>query len=388
VLDKPRSAEAWGALGMLLLANGFAEDSLGCFDRAARLDPADARWPYLHGLARQPLDPDGAVEHFREATRRVGDGREGAAGAVRLRYAEALMRTGGRAEAKSLLLDVLAHDPDNPRALLALGILAHDGNEPDAAEGYLLRCVRSPLSRQRATVRLSALYQEKGDAVASERYRRQAAGMPRDPEGPDPIAEESKRLLIGRRASLLRAEFLLRANQTAEAAALLRRLLDQHPDEAEASVKLGLALVELGRSRDAEEVLRNPKLHQGGDRAQVHFFLGMALFQQKKYEEAAKEERLALAVKPDHAGAHLYLGMALLEVGQRKEGVAELEQAVRFSPESVDTHLQLGRALVTTAARRDEGFRHLDRAVELAGEADPRPGEMRQRLRDQYPQSK
>ncbi|MBI5758391.1 MAG: hypothetical protein HZA46_07730, partial [Planctomycetales bacterium] len=50
VLVQPRSAEAWGRLGMLLLAHEFDEQANTCLIRAAELNPQEFRWPYLLGL--------------------------------------------------------------------------------------------------------------------------------------------------------------------------------------------------------------------------------------------------------------------------------------------------------------------------------------------------
>jgi tetratricopeptide (TPR) repeat protein len=384
VASQPRSARTWGELGMLLLANGFGEDSRPCFAQAAQLDPKDARWPYLQGLAEQAVEPDGAVPLFRAAAEHVGV--EGpAAGVVRWRYAEALMRKGERQEAGEILRDVLRRDPSHVRARLALGVLAHDAHELDTAEGYFRPCSENPLTQQRATVRLASLYQEKKDTDSAERYWMKARQLPRDPEGPDPIADEYKGLVVGRRARLLRAEQLLRDGAIPQAVELLTQLLEDHPDEAEASVKLGMALAEVGQFQQAERVLREG-LARGGERVQGRYFLCVSLFHQAEksnseagFAAAAEEAKKVLASKPDHAFAHLYLGLSLRKLGKSDAGLQELEQAVRCSPESVDPHLHLGQALIA-AGRREDGMAHLDRAVELAGDRDPRPRAVRDRL--------
>jgi len=212
------------------------------------------------------------------------------------------------------------------------------------------------------------------------------------------MAEEYKDLLIGRRARLLRAESMLRDNQIGEAITLLRRLLEEHPDEPEASVKLGMALAEAGQFAEAERVLRDG-LSRGGERVQARYFLCVAVFNQAEqaaregspekakagYRDAADQARRVLKDKPDHALARLFLGLALNRLGKQKEAIHELEQAVRYSPESVDPHLHLGEALVA-AGQRKEGFAHLDRAVELAGDDDARPRKTRERLRQEQPE--
>src|SRR4051812_13730878 len=50
VLAEPRSASAWGRLGMVLRAHNFGAEANVCFAEAERLDPGEPRWPYFHGL--------------------------------------------------------------------------------------------------------------------------------------------------------------------------------------------------------------------------------------------------------------------------------------------------------------------------------------------------
>ncbi len=389
VLRQPGSAEAWGWLGKVLLANGIGEDSLVCFAEASRLAPAEPRWPYLRGLAQQAISPDAAVPFFQEAVRRLA-GEGPAADVVRLHCAEALMRKGETAEAKGLLQEVLRHDPDNPRALLAAGMLAERANDLEAARSYLVRCLGRPLARQRAATRLAALSLRKGDPAAAERYRQQARRFPRDAEGPDPYADEYKALLVGRRARLLRAQGLIRAGAIQEAVELLQPMVNADDAELEAYVKLGMALALLGKYREAEAVLRRG-LARGQDQAQGHYFLCVAVFHQAErqgargragFEEAAAQARLALARKPDHAFARLYLGLALDKLGKPSEALAELEQAARISPESTDPQLHLGEALLARG-QQQRGYAHLEKAIELAGDSDPRPRKALTKWREQ-----
>jgi tetratricopeptide (TPR) repeat protein len=377
ILKHPRSAEAWGGLGKLLFANGMGEDSLVCFDEAARLDPAEPRWPYLHGLAQQAINLEGALPHFREAARRAHTGP--AANIVRLRYAEALARKGETAEATRLAHEVLRNDPNEYRALFLLGVLASDANDLEEAEADFLKCVSSPLTRQRATTRLALLATQRSDNDAAKQYSKQAkAYPPRDPEGPDPYADEYKSLLIGRRARLVRAEGLLRAQEIPEAVQLLESLTTADDAEPEAFVKLGMAYALLGKYQEAEKVLRRG-LAGGHDQVQAHYFLCVALFHQAEksgarsgFEEAADQARQTIALKPDHAYAHLYLGLALNKLGKPQEGLSELEKAERISPESTDPHLHLGEALLA-AGQKEKGLAQLKKAEEVASEGDQRP---------------
>jgi tetratricopeptide (TPR) repeat protein len=379
VLREPRSANAWGKLGKLLLANGYRDEAIPCFEQAARLAPEEARWPYFQGLAQQMNNLDAAVICFRQATRLAGSS-EPAALSIRLRYAEALLNRGDMEEARPLLEELLSRHPANPRIQLALGALAEDAKDLDTAITHLLRCADDPLTRQRAATHLATLYLRKGDAVAAERYRKRARRLPRDPEGPDPFVEEYSGLMVGRQALFLRAEYLLLAGEIQKAIELLQTLIEGHPDAVEAHVKLGMAWAELGNYQQAETVLRQA-LAARPETVQAHYFLCVALFHQAErngsrtgFEAAATEARQTLALKPDHAYAHLYLGLALQKMNQREAALGELRQAVRFSPESIDPHLHLGEALLK-AGKKEDGLAQLEKAADLADDKDQRPRE-------------
>src|SRR5581483_7715334 len=69
VLRDPRSAAAWGEYGLVCRANGLNAESNVCFAQAARLDPDDARWPYLIGVLDLRFAPDEAPPHLQAAYR-------------------------------------------------------------------------------------------------------------------------------------------------------------------------------------------------------------------------------------------------------------------------------------------------------------------------------
>src|SRR5262249_47782721 len=67
VLEAPRSAEAWGNHGLMLLAHLFDREADVCFLEAARLAPTDARWPYARGLIALKRDAEKAPPLLRQA---------------------------------------------------------------------------------------------------------------------------------------------------------------------------------------------------------------------------------------------------------------------------------------------------------------------------------
>jgi TolB-like protein/DNA-binding winged helix-turn-helix (wHTH) protein/Tfp pilus assembly protein PilF len=83
---------------------------------------------------------------------------------------------------------------------------------------------------------------------------------------------------------------------------------------------------------------------------------GWILFHARRYDEAIRELRSALAVHPDHAGARWFLGFALIGKGQPEEAIPELEKTVSLmqrSPGSIE--------LLATA------YAHVGRRTEALG---------------------
>jgi tetratricopeptide (TPR) repeat protein len=377
VLGQPRSAQAWGQLGEVFLANGYRDEAIPCFEQAARLSPREARWPYLQGLVQRQNNIDAACQCFQSAAALCQE-MDARSFAIRLRYAEALLRVGRAEEARPLLEDLLRQEPENVRVHLGLGLIAVNADDWETALAHLLRCADSPMTRQRAATQLARVYVQKGDDDAAERSRKRARQLPRDAEELDPFMEDYAPFLVSRRALFLRAEHYLRAQQIPEAIGLLQALVAENPEAAEALVKLGMAWGKLGDYARAEAVLRQA-VAVAPDMAQVHYFLCVALFHQAErsgarrgYEAAAEEARQTVRCKPDHAYAHLFLGLAQQKLGQPQAALDELRQAVRFAPESTDPHLHLGEALLA-AGQKKEGISHLEKAVDVADEGDQRP---------------
>src|SRR5262249_57147490 len=67
VRRRPRSADAWGRLGMVLAAHGVYPESITCFAEAQRLDPGELRWPYFQGVMLTLSNRDAALIALRRA---------------------------------------------------------------------------------------------------------------------------------------------------------------------------------------------------------------------------------------------------------------------------------------------------------------------------------
>jgi tetratricopeptide (TPR) repeat protein len=121
----------------------------------------------------------------------------------------------------------------------------------------------------------------------------------------------------------------------------------------------------------AEAVLRT-MLKKFPSDERLHSEVGVACFQQKKYQEASDEFRRTIELKSDFVDAHYNLGHALLKLGKKKEARDAFAAAVRLQPSHVFARINLADLLLdageTKAAREQAEI-----AVRLA------PGDRRAR---------
>ena len=143
----------------------------------------------------------------------------------------------------------------------------------------------------------------------------------------------------------------------AEAEGEYRRAIELSPSDAAAHAGLADWLVCQGRIEEALASARraqelDPQAFSGGQ-------VGWILFQAHRYDEAIRELRTALTVKPKDPMTLWLLGFALTGAGQFDEAVRTLEKAASLSDRSSAVLGVLVRAYAG-AGRRAEALRVLD----------------------------
>jgi tetratricopeptide (TPR) repeat protein len=86
-------------------------------------------------------------------------------------------------------------------------------------------------------------------------------------------------------------------------------------------------------------------------------------------EEAIRIERRALAIDPDLADAHTWLGAALLNLGRVDEAMASMREAIRLEPDNGQAHQALARAYWVGKGDFAAAIPEFERAIALNPDA-------------------
>lgn len=374
VLLQPRSARAWGRLGQAFLANDLEQEAQICFAEAERLDPGNPRWPYYQaGYLLNLGERETALPFLQRAVERCAIAAPDNS-APRLTLAETLLALGRLEEAQEQLHPVLKQHPDPARAHYGMALAASARQDWQASRTHLLRCLGNPFAQQKACAKLAFVSQCLGDSTAAEKFREQASRLPADQEWDDPFVTEYLTWAVTKRNRLRLAESLEASGRLREAAAVVRPMLAEYPDDYLPHWFLGKILGQTGESRQAEQHLR-AALRLAPEKVQVHYYLGLVLFAQASetersrsrelYREAAQRAREALDIKPDYGLAYMILGLSLKELGKKADALAALRQAVRCNPEHAELHFHLGD-LLAEEGRSEEAREQLQQAIDMA----------------------
>jgi pentatricopeptide repeat protein len=238
---------------------------------------------------------------------------------------------------------------------------------PEAYESYLKGAFTLDKSNSRSEIEESIGYFEeaiKRDPTFSAAYVGLAngyfelstpfIGVPREEMRPKMMSAAQKALELdpeSAEAHTLMGGLKLVQWQWTEAEAEYRRALDLKPNDAVALSGLASWLLSQGRT---EEALASAQRGRELDPlAGSGTNIGWILFSARRYDEAIREFRSALAIRPDDAGVLWYLGFALTANGQLEEAIPVLEKAVAGSHRSPGVIGVLIRAYAHAGRRRD-----------------------------------
>jgi tetratricopeptide (TPR) repeat protein len=120
-----------------------------------------------------------------------------------------------------------------------------------------------------------------------------------------------------------------------------QKVLTMAPDFYEAAYYQGVALMELGRKKEAEDAFRNSASLSDDRFPEVDFALANLLTDQKQFPEAEKLVRAGLQMQPDAWNGQLELARVLLATGRFAEAEQSALAVRKVKPDFPRTYLLL-----------------------------------------------
>jgi tetratricopeptide (TPR) repeat protein len=98
-----------------------------------------------------------------------------------------------------------------------------------------------------------------------------------------------------------------------------------------------------------------------------HRNLGMAFYRTQMLDEALREYRRIIEIKPDHYEARFYLGLIHFRKGEYAESATEFLEAIAVEPKKAAAYNNLGMSL-EQMGEKDDAVRQYRKAIELSPE--------------------
>jgi Flp pilus assembly protein TadD len=324
---------------MVLHAHAYYHEAVRAYEVAGSLEPQNATWPYLQGVALHEglADAEAALAPLRRAAELPGRRLP-----ARVRLAEVLLQLGRLDQAEAEFKQALAASPGDARVQLGLAQVAADRQDHQTALRYLEALRDSPHARSRACAKRAALHGLLGDKVAVRREQRLLADLGRDPAWPDDAWERVETRQAGLDTRLNRAATLANEGRLGDALSLLDSTVERYPTSDRAWKYLGETLANAKENRRAEQALRKCA-ELAPAKAENWISLGEFLQSEGRSEEAEHAFRKAVAVTPASVEAHLGLGDSLRDQGDRTGAATAYRQAQKLRPDKPEAGLRLKR---------------------------------------------
>jgi len=346
VVAASASAAAWGRLGQVFEAAEFESEARVCYERATRLNPGEARWWHLAGLAALRDDPERGVSALMRAVTLESPTND----APRVRLAQALVERGQFAEATKQLQMLLAGDDTHPMARLELARVSWMERREEESLTLLGPCLTNAYTARASAMLMSQIKARQGDHEGATGWATRAQSMPRPYDWPDPYVREVQSMRIRRETAAERVNGLLMQRRLAEAEAALSSIFKGAAEDPEGLLLLGRLRLMQERYEEAEaELGRHLKVRPRSVNGLVQ--MGMVYYARGRWEDAAVYFDRAIGLKPDFAQGHYNLGMARSRAGQTGKAVESFEAALRCNPGDADTLIILAEHQVREGER-------------------------------------
>jgi protein O-mannosyl-transferase len=350
----PDYAQAYCNLGIALIQEGSVDEAISNYQAALQINP---RYAVAHDNLGSALlrkgSVDEAIAHFQEALQIKPDYAE-----AENNLGNALLQKGSVDEAIKQFQRALQISPGYADAHNNLGnALLRKGSVDEAIKQFLMALQIKP-DDAKACYNLGGALLQKGSVDEAITNFQKALQI-------KPDYAEAENNLGGA---------LLQKGDVDDAVAQFQKALQINPHDAETYNNLGGALLQKGDVEDAV-VQFQKALEINPDDAEAYFNLGNALLQKGNVGEAIANFQKALQINPDDADARNNLGNALLQKGSVAEAIMQFQKALQINPDHLQTLNNLAWVLATSprASLRDgnKAIELAQRANHLTGDSNP-----------------
>ncbi len=362
VVQHPRSAEAWGRLGMMLQAHEYPAKAMECYRQAARLQPDEFRWPYLLGSLLEGTEKEEAIAAYRQAIEIQPEIAQ-----LRVKLADTLIQVGQSEVAEPELRRALELAPAHPFARFLSARLLFQSQAYQECLQLLGPLAQEPPPRRGVVELLTQVYSRLGEQEKAKAESERLQALPQSPDyWPDPYLEELSTLRRDSRWLAYQAKLLFDRGEAQATIDLLKMLVDEQPDDLMLREQLARAYYTLNRFDLAAGVL-DEGIRRNPDAFVMLSLRGAVHMMQDEWKQAAERYQKSVAIKPDDASSHQDLGMCFLQLGDPANAMNEFREAVRYQADLIGARIEIAKLLLNDSKWQD-AERELRTVLDLSPE--------------------
>ncbi|MCY3928167.1 MAG: tetratricopeptide repeat protein [Acidobacteria bacterium] len=377
----PENGEAWGRYGMMLEAHTFTNEAIAAYRQAHTLSPGAFRWPYLLAALVDERSAAESLPLYRAALALDPDYAPG-----RVRYAEALERTGQFDEAAAEYERAARLMPANAHAHAGLGRLALAAGDPGGAVGHLSRARDLAPENRSFAVTLAQAHARAGEQKLAREIAAAARSLGRINYRNDPIRSSVHDLALDVRSYLRRANAHRVHGELELAQRELRAGIAVDGSRPELHFALAEVLAASGDQPGSLAAARSAyELHPGLEG--VAAFLARALFQSGDLSGALAMADEAVELDVGDVNMMLLVAIISAEQGDVVRTVEILDRAYQTRPQDTPTRNALIQLLtnvgeaMASSGLQDAAAVQFEKALDLAEETEsPDVAVLRRRL--------
>lgn len=341
--------DAYGQMGMLLLAAARLAAAEACLLNAQLLMPDDVRWPYYLGRL---YDANGALEQSIRAYERAVE-LQPTEISTQVLLGEVLLAQGQTDRAEEVFARAVERHPDSAVARYGIGRVALAQRDHARAVEQLEQALALAPTATSVHYPLALAYRGLGDTERADTHLQQRGDI--ESLTPDPLRRALDELLESANAYNIRGGRALEVGNLSAAAEYFRQGLALAPSDPSLRQQLGIALYQLGDAKGAlqqfERVVRESPGH-----IETQYSLGVLLAGDGRHQEAIARFSAALEYDPGYLQAREQLADVLARSGRPAESLAHYDRVLEIDPTLADATFGSAMALVRLeryAAARD-----------------------------------